>query len=85
MSAPVVVRTVVVDEETGMDYRGYGYYFGDGHLELRRAGVTLLWSGQNLCSDNPKRLRDVEKQVWSTYLLKSMVLDGKSLTKTENR
>lgn len=71
--------TIQIEGELPIECKGR--YYGDGRVICDYEGRIFMVDPNNFHAKNPKRLFDYKTGEWTEFVIKSVVLDSKSIVK----
>lgn len=86
ITVPVKVAVSHIDPKTdSCIYRGNGVYYGNGRVvftvTVPAGKLTLEIDPECFNEDDPKRCIRVDKECWSKYRVRSIIIDSRAVLK----
>lgn len=72
---------VTIEDRDGNEFRCLGRYYGNGRILCSYNERLLMCDPECYHEDDPKRLFDYDKDVWTRYRIKSVILESTFIRK----
>ncbi len=81
MKVPNCPAKVCIEDRDGNEFICLGRYYGDGRIICTHNERLLMCDPSCYHDDDPKRLFYHDKDTWSKYRIKSVILDSRFIRK----